>query len=148
MVRQGEIDYEHKWGERRQKEKYLLYDFAQDGLLNYKNTDDIRRLIEENILTVNDERLRFSDPGFRAFLVNKHGTDELKILQAKYQQNSTWRSLQGALLLLLAGFAGFVFLTQEVAFNKILALAGGITTLLSVLPKIFRGAGDGTDNKS
>lgn len=147
-VRRGEIDYEYKWRKRRPKEQYLLYDFAHDGLFNYKNTDDIRRLIEDNILTVNNERLRFFDAGFRAFLINKHGTDELKNLRAKYQQNSTWRSLQGALLLLLAGFAGFVFLTQEEAFNKILALAGGITTLLSVLPKIFRGAGDGADDKS
>ena len=148
VVRQKEIDFERTWQERREKEKYLLYNFAYDGLLNYKNANDIRRLIDENVLTVDDERLRFADPGFRAFLVHKHGTDEVKSLRAKYQQNSTWQSLQGALLLLLAGFAGFVFLTQEAALNKILLLVSGITTLLSILPKIFRGAVDETSGKS
>lgn len=138
VVRGGETTYKEQWEAiPNEKEKYLLYDFAYDGLLNYKNTNEIHRLIDKGILVVAGERLAFADPGFRAFLLNIPYEKELKQMHEKYQQHSTWQSLKGPLLLLLIGFASFIFFTQEAAFNKILAVGTGVTTLLSLLPKLL-----------
>lgn len=137
VVRKGEKFYEGIWRESTLNEKHLLNDFAQDGLLNYRNTHEIHSLIERGVFIIRDERLKLFNPGFRAFLVTKNSTNDVKELRAKFHQNSTWQSLKGPLLLLLIGFVSFVFFAQEEAFDKILVLAGGITTLLSLLPKLF-----------
>lgn len=137
VIRRGRTFYEQLWDDSTDKEKYLLHDFAHDGLLNFKNTKEIYYLIARGLLIVRNERIRLFNPGFRAFLVNKSDTDEVRQLHTRYRQNSTWQSLRGPLLLLLVGFVGFVFFTQEATFNKILALAGGVGTLLSILPKLF-----------
>ncbi len=137
VVRKGESFYEEIWSESTDKEKYLLHDFAQDGLLNYRNAQAIHTLLKRGLFIIRDERLKLFSPGFRAFLVTKTDSDEIKQLHTKFRQNSTWRSLQGPLLLLLIGFAGFIFFTQEAAFHKLTGLVAGLGTLLSLLPKLF-----------
>lgn len=137
VIRRGRPFYQQLWDHLTDKEKYLLYDFAHDGLLNFKNTKEIYHLMGRGLLIVLDERLRLINPAFRAFVVNKADTDEVRQLHTRYRQDSTWQSLRGPLFLLLIGFVSFVFFTQEAAFNKVLALAAGIGSLLSTLPKLF-----------
>jgi hypothetical protein len=60
-------------------------------------------------------------------------------LNKKYHQNSSWQAIKKPLLLLLLGCAVMIFFTQEAMFQKMLAVAGGLGTLISLIPKIFMG---------
>lgn len=138
-VQKGRGLYDYIWKECSQKEQYLLYDFARDGLVNFKNTKEIYALISRGILLIDDDKLRLFSPAFRAYLVMKTDTAEINQLHKEQQKNSAWGAFRGPLLLLLLGFAAVIFFTQEAMFQKILALAGGIGTIISLVPKFFSG---------
>ena len=53
-------------------EKYLLYNFAISGFINYKNVSEIYHLMDERILLVRDEEIRMFSIGFRAYLLKNY----------------------------------------------------------------------------
>jgi hypothetical protein len=140
LVRKGRRLYDYIWEQCSDKEKYLLFDFAFDGLINFKNTNEIYGLIAKGVFVIHHQQIKLFSPGFRAYLITKYDSGEVIELRKKYKQNSTWQSLRGPLLLLLLGFACVIFFTQETAFQKLLALAGGVGTLLTIIPKIIAGS--------
>lgn len=137
-IKNGQDLYSYIWKKCSDKEKYLLFDFATDGLINYKNNVEIYNLIANGIF-VRDENLkiRLFSPAFRAYILTKTDDEEIILLHKKFNRDSTWQAIKGPLLLLLLGFAGVVFFTQEATFQKFIALAGGLGTLISLVPKFF-----------
>jgi hypothetical protein len=137
QVRSRKSFYEFVWDKLIKKERYLLLDFAQDGLLNYKNPLEIYGLISKGVLRVKNKKMRLFEPGFRAFILTKRDTPEVQELHTLFQHNSAWRAARGPLLLLGLGFLTLIFFTQEDMFQKILGLATGAATLMSIIPKLF-----------
>jgi hypothetical protein len=142
-LKNGKGLYEYVWKNCSDKEKYLLYDHAQDGLINYKNSKEIIELINNGIFVVHEERLRLFSPGFRAFILNSADKDEMITIQKKYKENSTWQFVRIPLLILMFGIAALLFFTQQGIFDKLLILAGGVSTLLTIIMRFFGGSGDG-----
>ena len=143
----GKDLYEYVWKNCSEKERYLLFDYAQDGLVNYKNTKEIIELLNKGIFIVNDERLRIFSPGFRAYILNSIDQTDMLALQKKYRESSTWHYVRVPLLILLFGIAAVLFFTQEGIFDKILLLAGGVSTLLTLVMRFFGGGGAANGKK-
>ena len=131
------------WLSLSDKEKFLVYSFARDGIVNYKNVVEITNLLDRGILAVDDdaERLRISNPEFRAYVLSVVANQEIKELQVTHRSDSTWRSVRVPLLILLLGIAALVFFTQHGIFEQLLLLAGGATTLINFMTNFFSGAG-------
>jgi hypothetical protein len=148
LVRAGEDLYEFVWNKCSEKEQYMLIDFAKDGLINYKNTREIYNMIHNGVFMIDTNyTLRLFNPGFRAFLLLKAEDANVIDLHKKFQLNSTWQALRGPLLLLLFGFAAAIFFTQEAVFHKFIALAGGVATIVSLIPKMFVGSNSKVSNE-
>ena len=115
-----------------------MYDFAHDGLMNFKNPTEIYHLIDRKLFQVDTEndRIRFFKPGFRAFILEKKGTDEITRLQKMHQANSAWRSFKIPFYIIIFAIATFIFFTQENTFQKILGLLGGFVTILNVMGRL------------
>jgi len=145
-MQNGKDLYEYVWKKCSEKERYLLFDYAQDGLINYKNTKEIIELLSKGIFIVHDERLRLFSPGFRAYILNSIDQTEMLALQKKYKESSTWHYVRIPLLILLFGIAAVLFFTQQGMFDKILLLAGGVSTLLTLVMRFF-GGGGGAEGK-
>ena len=145
-VNQGAKLFNQIWENCSEKEQYLLFDFAQDGLINYKNTAEIYQLISKGIFVVHQDKLLLFNPSFRAYLITKSGTNEINELHIRQKQNSTWQALKTPFIIVLISIAVFIFFTQETAFQKILALVGGLGTLLTLIPKIFAGTSSKLNN--
>ncbi|MDB5285538.1 MAG: hypothetical protein JWR05_487, partial [Mucilaginibacter sp.] len=139
--------YDGVWEKCSEKEKYLLFDFARDGLMNHKNTSEINELIKRGVLVVDEDYVRLFSPSFRAYLLTTKNKDEFSILSKTFHENSTWKAFKVPLLILLLSIAVFIFFTQEAMFKQIIALVAGISGVVSFLPKVFTGAGMFQDKK-
>ncbi len=146
-MQNGKDLYEYVWKNCSEKERYLLFDYAQDGLINYKNTKEIIELLNKGIFIVHNERLRIFSPGFRAFMLNSIDQTQMLELQKKYKESSTWHYVRVPLLIMLFGIAAVLFFTQQGIFDKILLLAGGVSTLLTLVMRFFGGGGAGIGKK-
>lgn len=140
MVRYDKF-YSIIWQKCTDKEKYLLFDFAGDGFVNYKNVSDLYRLLSIGIITIDHEEMKVFAPSFRAFVLCKKNSPAMFALQKKYRENSTWQGFRIPLLILFLGTAGFIFITQEESFQKFMGLVAGASTLLSLLLKYFADGG-------
>ncbi len=140
-INKGKELYHYVWNSRTEKEKFLLYGFARDGTINYKNSREIIELMNNGVLVVEDERLRIFSPGFRAFILCSVDNREITKLQKEHRQNSTWHYIRVPLMILLLGIAALVFFTQQGIFDKILVLAGGVSTLIGLVTRFFTGSG-------
>ena len=138
MLKSHRRYYKEIWNQCSAKEKYLLFDFAHDGLLNYNNTIEIYSLIDRGILVVNKatDDVTICSRGFRAYIILQKGSPELVTMQKNYAANSTWQSFRIPFMILLLAVAGFIFFTQETTFQKIAALVTGISTIASLLLKL------------
>ncbi|HEV8287154.1 MAG TPA: hypothetical protein VGQ09_22750 [Chitinophagaceae bacterium] len=136
-LKNGKELYNYVWNSCTEKEKFLLYGFAVDGTINYKNSKEIIELMNKGILVVDDERMRIFSPGFRAFILNSVDEKEIAVLQKEHRQNSTWQYIRVPLLILLIGIAALIFFTQQGVFDKILVLAGGVSTLIGLATRFF-----------
>jgi hypothetical protein len=140
--------YDFIWQKCTEKERYLLLDFSQDSLVNFKNSETIYNLAEKGLFIIHDEEIKLFSPSFRAYLICKKNTPEVYRLQKKFQQNSTWQSFRVPLLIILLGIALFIFFTQEETFQKLTAMVAGITSVVSLALKFFsEGGGLGTAKK-
>jgi hypothetical protein len=146
-VKKYEKLYDGIWEKCSKKEKYLLFDFAQDGLMNHKNTAEINELIKKGVLVVDEDYIRFFSPSFRTYLLTTKNKDEFSNLRKTFHKNSSWKAFQIPLLILLLCIAVFIFFTQEAMFKQIIALVAGISGVVSFLPKVFTGAGMFQDKK-
>ncbi|HYJ38551.1 MAG TPA: hypothetical protein VEV87_08030, partial [Chitinophagaceae bacterium] len=139
-LKNGNELYLFVWNKFSDKEKYLLFDFAQDGLINYKNSKEIIELINKGIFVVHEERLRIFSPGFRAFILTSVDQTQLMNIQKMYKENSTWQFVRIPLLIALLGIAAVLFFTQQGVFDKLLLVIGGASTLLTVVMRYFGGS--------
>jgi hypothetical protein len=132
--------YDFIWRNATEKEKYLLLDFAEDNLTNFKNIEEIYSLLEKGIFIIHGEEIKLFRASFRAYLITKKNTTEVYLLRKKFQQNSTWQSFRVPLLIILLGIALFIFFTQQEISQKLTAMIAGISGLLSLLLKFFSDA--------
>ena len=129
--------YDFIWQKCSEKEKYLLFDFAKDSLVNYKNIEPIYGLLEKGLFIIHDFEIKLFSPSFRAYVLEKNNSPEMYQMQKKFQQNSTWQSFRIPILVILLGIALFIFFTQEETFQKLTAIVAGVSSVLSLLLKFF-----------
>jgi hypothetical protein len=129
------------WNKCDAREKYMLLDFAQNGFVNFKNTEVIYRLFQKGIFTVMNEEVKLFSASFRSFVLLQIQNPEMTRLQKEFQQGSSWQTFRIPLLMVLLIVAAFIFFTQEQTFQKISALVAGVSTIFSLVLKYFS---DGT----
>lgn len=142
FLKRIKVFYDFIWRKCTEKERYLLLDFAQDSLVNFKNTAAIYSLVEKGLFIIHDDEMKIFCPSFRAYVYDKKDSSEIYQMQKEFQKNSTWQSFRIPLLIIFIGVALFIFFTQEEAFQKITALVAGVGSVLSLLLKFL------TDNSS
>jgi hypothetical protein len=129
--------YDFIWQRLSEKEKYMLLDFAQDNLMNFKNVTEIYSLMDKGILIAHGDEVTLFSASFRAYLMMKKNTSEVYQLRKKFQQNSNWQSFRTPLLIILLVIALFIFFTQEETSKKLTAIITGASTLVTLLLKFF-----------
>ncbi|MGV3765543.1 MAG: hypothetical protein ACO1NW_05415 [Chitinophagaceae bacterium] len=136
--------FEFLWENCSDKEKFLLFDFALDGLMNYKNSYEITKLVEKGILVPHRKLdiLRLFSASFRLFILTKRNSLQMAEITRKYNRASPLGIFRFVLVVVAVAFFTFIFFTQNDVFDKILALTGGIVSVLANLSRITGAAAE------
>jgi hypothetical protein len=121
------------------REQWLLYHFARYGLLNYKNVFEIDHLLDMKVLTIRDGQVQWFSPVFRAYILMNWRQDQLP---QEVVGKSPWQRFRIPFLVLITVVAAFLFLTQQEAWQRLMALLSALSGALGVVRGMLKGEGD------
>lgn len=123
------------------EEKYVLYDTADDLIINPKNEVSIIRLLKKGLLVKNCDRINFMNVSFRRFVLqslNKAETAQLEIKMGK--STGTWKGYRAMLTIVIAALFLFIGLANQdflANLNELfIAVAAGIAGVTGILSKL------------
>ncbi|MCF8369760.1 MAG: hypothetical protein K9G76_12040 [Bacteroidales bacterium] len=130
-----QVYYLSIWHSLEDREKYLLYDLAQDGLANYKNINIINDLIQKGILTYKKLRLQFFSHSFKSFILTNIDRDESLLIELQARHSGNWSNLRLPLMMIILALFIFLVMTQQ---DKVNAVLGWIATSVASLPILIK----------
>lgn len=128
--------YMYVWQSLTKEEKFILYDLAEDGLVNPFDDYNIVLLISKGLLVKEDGILKLFNQGFRDFILTAIGRSEALDIQKQIKDNGNWGKLKTPILILILAVMVFLFASERESYSNLLkylaVLTAGITTLLPI----------------
>jgi hypothetical protein len=143
LVNTLEPVYMRLWTPLSNQQKFILYDFAQDGFANYKAGKDLQQLTEKGLLFFDDLRLSMMTLSFQEYVLQQKDDEGLTAFLAKTGKEGTWKKLHTPLFILITAAGIFIFVTQDAIYQKITGLITSLTSLLPLLSNLFNKSGGG-----
>jgi hypothetical protein len=140
--------YQALWQNLTKLQKFLLYDFAQDGFSNYKAEKDLRQLMNMGLIFFDDLRLTAVTLSFQEYILLKKDDPDINVFMQAAVKEDTWKKLKSPLLILLACVGVFIFFTQDAVYQKITGLLTSFTSLLPLLTNLFNPKSNGKPDGS
>lgn len=125
----AETYYRSLWNHLAVEEQFVLYDLAQDGLVNARNLDIVEVLIDKG-LVVYDTRLRVMNQSFRNFILTVVAPTDLGKLDIEYRHSGTWNKLKPALILIVCSLFLFIIKSDRTQ------LFGYFTAFAAIIPVV------------
>lgn len=139
VQRRAQLQLRQLWETLSPHERYLLYDLAQDGLVNGRDSLIINDLLQRGLLVYDQLGLRIVNESFRSFiLVGLPQEQALRIereARQEAQSERAWNRRSFPIFLLLSAAGLFIFVTQRSALNEVQAF---LTAILSIAPLAYR----------
>lgn len=123
--------YQTIWHTLSREERYVLFDLAQDGLVNSKNIDTISRLMSKGLIRSGNQP-HLMNKSFRNFILCAILPEEFDQLEHDARTKGSWSNLRTPLMVMVAAMVLFIFKTQE---NEV---AEYLTTFAAALPILIR----------
>ena len=123
------------WNSLEQREKFLIYDLSQDGLVNYRNLTIIFNLLNRGILIYESGMLQLFNNSFANFVLSIIRSDETLEIEKASKKTGTWSNLKWPFYTIVVGVILFLLMTQQDLFNDLL---GWITAALALLPLLSK----------
>jgi len=120
------------------KEKYILYDIAQDMFVNVNNLDAINTLLKKGLL-VYDGEFKLMNESFRNYILRAIDADELnQYMRTLYPK---WRSYKAPLLFIAFGVAVFLAFQGDLLgkVDALVATALGGVAIVTKFSTVFFG---------
>ena len=136
------------WLSLNANEKRVLFDLAEDLLVNPENIHEIETLCNKGVVCYHNGMLSVMNHSFRHFVNNLQSENDIKQWVTIANDTGTWNKLRYPIIIVLVLVAGFIFITQKEAFNSMLAyftaFSGGIMGIMklsSFLPQANKNNG-------
>jgi hypothetical protein len=137
MISTMEPVYSALWTSLPPIQKFILYDFAQDGFANYKAGRDLQELMAKGLLFFDDLGLSVMTLSFQEYVLKMKEDPDINTFLTKTAKEDTWKKFKTPLLVLLTAIGIFIFATQEQTYQKITGLLTTLTSLLPLLSNMF-----------
>ncbi len=128
--------YMYIWQSLTKEEKFLLYDLAEDNLVNSYDNYNLCMLIGKGIIIPTDGTLKLFNKGFRNFILTAIGNTEAMKIKNEIKDNGNWNKLKNPLLMVILAILAFLLTSQEESYSKVItylaALGAGIPTVLKI----------------
>lgn len=119
--------YRSIWNHLAVEEQFVLYDLAQDGLVNPKNHDILESLIDKGLVVYNN-KLRVMNRSFRNFILCVVGPSDLGKLDRQVRDAGVWGKLKLPLFLIVCSLLLFVVKSDRTQ------LFGYFTAFTAIIP--------------
>jgi len=121
------------WQSLSEKEKFFLYDLAEDGLVNSYDRTTLDTLLEKGLIVHHDGRLKFITRGFRHFILSSLGAVELGKIIEKVNDNRNWNRVRVPLVLVALTILAFILSSQREASTRIITSLGALVTVIPAI---------------
>jgi hypothetical protein len=128
-----ELQFSKIWTNLTSFERIVLFDLADDGLLNRKNKTMIQKLIDKRLI-VTDPEPAFYAKDFRDFVIKHMKVKEVKAIENKLGLKGSWHNAKYLILLILVPLAAFVIISQGISVEKVFGIfAGGLAIITGII---------------
>jgi hypothetical protein len=128
--------YMYIWQSLTKEEKFLLYDLAEDNLVNSFDDYNLSMLIGKGVIIRPDGTLKLFNRGFRNFILTAIGNSEAKKIKNQILDNGNWGKLKNPLMIVVFSILAFLLLSQEESYSRIItyvaALGAGVPGILKL----------------
>ena len=130
--------YMYIWQSLTKEEKFLLYDLAEDNLVNSYDDHNLGLLIGKGLIWRDDGgTLKLFNKGFRNFILTAIGNSEAMKIKDRIKDNGNWGKWRTPLIIIFLAILFFLMVSQEETYTKLLtyigALGAGIPVFLRLL---------------
>lgn len=124
------------WNTLTKEEQYVLYDLAEDGLVNYKNFESLSQLHYKGLI-INRGRPEVMNRSFRNFILTEVKNGSPILSNTERSKDSAWKRFKTPFYLVLLVVLFFVFYTQQDSFNTLTTVLGSFTAALPIILRLF-----------
>jgi hypothetical protein len=127
------------WVTLSNKEKYVLYDLAQDELTNYKNYSTLVDLERKGILyfDCDENSLKIFNKSFRNFILTVVDPDDAMMLKSEINTGGTWDAIRTIMIIFVVAAGIFLFITENWFYNKLLIIGAAVATFAPLVVNFF-----------
>ena len=129
--------YMYIWQSLTKEEKFLLYDLAEDNLVNSFDDYNLSMLIGKGIIIREDGTLKLFNKSFRNFILTAIGNTEAMKIKDQIRDNGNWGKWKTPLIIISIAILAFLLVSQEEIYSKLLtyvvALGAAIPAFLKLL---------------
>ena len=129
--------YLYIWQSLTKEEKFLLYDLAEDNLVNSYDDYNLTMLIAKGVIIQTNGLLRLFNRGFRNFILTAIGNSEAMKIKARIRESGNWNNLKTPLVLIILSILAFLLISQQEAYSKLLSYVAALTAGVPAILKIF-----------
>lgn len=128
--------YMYIWQSLTKEEKFLLYDLAEDNLVNSFDNYNLSLLLGKGLVIKQDGVLKLFNRGFRNFILTAIGNTEAAKIKNQIRDNGSWGQLKNPLMLVVVAILAFLLTSQEESYSRVItyvaALGAGVPGVLKL----------------
>lgn len=139
--------YMYIWQSLTKEEKFLLYDLAEDNLVNSFDDYNLNMLLAKGVIVRTDGTLKLFNKGFRNFILTAIGNSEAMKIKNLIKDNGNWSRLKNPLIMVIVAILVFLLISQEEAYSKLITYVATLGAGIPAVVKLFS-LFDNTNTKS
>ena len=129
--------YRHVWNTLTHEEQLMLYDLAEDGLMNTSNFMPLSNLLNKGLILRKDGVLMLMNKSFRNFVLSTVNREGIRQLEKEINEGQTWSDYKYPVLIVLAGLVYFVLSSNPEKFGNVLPVISGIMAGIPTVLKLL-----------
>ncbi|MEO8860411.1 MAG: hypothetical protein ABI358_03255 [Ginsengibacter sp.] len=129
--------YMYIWESLTKEEKFLLYDLAEDNLVNAFDDYDLNMLLAKGVIIRPDGSLKLFNNGFRNFILTAIGNTELTKIKNNIKDNGNWSKLRSPLVIIMVAILSFLVASQQEIYSKLISYVAALVAGVPVILKLF-----------
>lgn len=141
--------YMYMWQSLTKEEKFILYDLAEDGLVNSYDDYNLILLISKGLIIDEHGVLKLFNNSFRNFILTAIGSSEAMAIRNQISDNGNWSKLKVPFIIIIVAVLTFLFASQQEIYSNLIkyltAITVGVPAVLKLL-SFFNGEPSKTTN--
>ncbi|NIJ54417.1 PDC sensor domain-containing protein [Dyadobacter arcticus] len=136
--------FQNLWMYLTSEEKFLLYDLAEDGLVNTHDSRNLSILISKGLMVQTESGIKLFNDRFRNFVLADIGNADAVKIRKQISENGTWVQLRTLLIIILITSFAIVFASNQKVYSAslsyITAISGAVAAVIQFF-SLFKASG-------